>query len=72
MKKKYLFRLNFYCAKIRVMKDKKLHLAGCVILNEKGEVLLLHRNTEVRKQRETPGGKLENGENAQKAEEREI
>ena len=54
------------------MKDKKLHLAGCVILNEKGEVLLLHRNTEVRKQRETPGGKLENGENAQKAEEREI
>jgi 8-oxo-dGTP diphosphatase len=54
------------------MQYKKLHLAGCVILNENGELLLLHRNTSIRKQWETPGGKIENGEDAQKAAEREI
>ncbi len=54
------------------MKYKKLHLAGCVILNDKGKILLLHRNTPIRKQWETPGGKLENGENHRKAAEREI
>lgn len=54
------------------MKYKKIHLAGCVILNEKSEVLLLHRNTSVRKQWETPGGKIEPNEDTQKAAEREI
>src|SRR3989344_5580656 len=54
------------------MRNKKIHLAGCVILNEKGRVLLLHRNTPVRKQWETSGGKLEDGEDYKKAAEREI
>ena len=54
------------------MQYKKLHLARCVILNENGELLLLHRNTSIRKQWETPGGKIENDEDAQKAAEREI
>ncbi len=50
----------------------KIHLAGCVILNENNEVLLLHRNTPKRTQWETPGGKIEEGEEKQKAAEREI
>ena len=54
------------------MKYKKLHLAGCIILNESSEVLLLHRNTPIRKQWEMPGGKLEDGEDHQTAAEREI
>ena len=41
-------------------------------MNENGELLLLHRNTSIRKQWETPGGKIENDEDAQKAAEREI
>ena len=54
------------------MKKDKLQLAGCVILNEKGEILLLHRNTAVRKQWEIPGGKIENGETNKGAAIREI
>jgi len=54
------------------MRYKKTHLAGCVILNNKGEILLLHRNTSIRKQWETPGGKLEKGENHRIAAKREI
>lgn len=47
-------------------------LAGCVITNEKGEVLLLHRNTVRLTQWELPGGKLEPGETAAEAAIREV
>ncbi|MFA6250911.1 MAG: NUDIX hydrolase [Candidatus Shapirobacteria bacterium] len=50
----------------------KLALAGCVILNEEGNVLLIHRNTPKRVQWETPGGKIEVGEKPIKTAEREV
>jgi 8-oxo-dGTP diphosphatase len=50
----------------------KLKLAGCVIENNKGEILLLHRDTPKRKQWELPGGKIEPGESANLAAKREI
>ena len=37
-------------------------LAGCVILDDAGRLLLIHRNTAARKQWETPGGKVQAGE----------
>lgn len=49
-----------------------LKLAGCVILNKVGDVLLLHRNTANRNQWETPGGKVEVGENTERTAEREA
>ena len=50
----------------------KLQLAGCVILDEKGRVLLLHRETSKRVQWETPGGKVEPGESEKQAAVREV
>ncbi|MBI4033149.1 MAG: NUDIX hydrolase [Candidatus Blackburnbacteria bacterium] len=50
----------------------KIILAGCVIPNDKGEVLLIHRNTAKRVQWETPGGKIEEGEDPRKTAEREA
>lgn len=47
-------------------------LAGCIILNEQGELLLLHRNTAKRTQWETPGGKIEDGEEPAETAIREI
>jgi len=41
---------------------RKLQLAGCVIENNEGKILLLHRNTPERQQWETPGGKIEPNE----------
>ena len=50
----------------------KIELAGCVIENDEGRILLLHRNTPERQQWETPGGKLEPGENPLEAARREV
>ena len=41
---------------------KQLNLAGVVIFNKKGELLLLHRNSKGRCQWEVPGGKVEENE----------
>lgn len=50
----------------------KLILAGCVILDEEGKVLLIHRNTTKRTQWETPGGKVEDDEDPEETAKREI
>ena len=50
----------------------KIILAGCVILDKEGKVLLIHRNTPKRIQWETPGGKIEEGEDPKRACEREA
>ena len=42
-------------------------LAGCVIYDEQGKLLVLHRNTPELVQWELPGGKLEVGEPAENA-----
>jgi mutator protein MutT len=47
-------------------------LAGCVITNEAGEVLLIHRNTPELTQWELPGGKLEKDETFVEAAVREL
>lgn len=47
-------------------------LAGCVILDPKGRILLLHRNVHGRVQWETPGGKIEPGETPEAAAVREL
>lgn len=47
-------------------------LAGGVILDEKSRILLIHRNTEARKQWELPGGKVEPTEDAKSACIREL
>lgn len=47
-------------------------LAGCVILNEKKELLLLHRNTPTNVQWELPGGKVEHGEDPKQTAVREL
>src|SRR5437868_13545475 len=49
-----------------------IQLAGCLISNEEGEVLLLHRNNGKHRQWELPGGKVEPGENPESAAVREI
>jgi len=49
-----------------------MKLAGCVLRNEKGEILLLHRNKKGRVQWELPGGKLEENEEEKAAALREI
>jgi len=50
----------------------KLLLSGCVIENEDGKILLLHRNTPQRQQWETPGGKVEADEDGKSAAIREV
>lgn len=49
-----------------------LRLAGCIIPDEDGKILLLHRNTAKRQQWEIPGGKLEDGEESSVAAIREV
>jgi 8-oxo-dGTP diphosphatase len=51
---------------------KKIELAGCVILDDYGRILLMHRNREEFSQWELPGGKVESGETAEAAAVREI
>ena len=51
---------------------RKLQLAGCVIENNEGKILLLHRNTPERQQWETPGGKIEPNEDPVFAAKREV
>lgn len=50
----------------------EIQLAGCVIRDDQGRVLLLHRNTPKRQQWEIPGGKLDPGEEAYAAAAREL
>jgi 8-oxo-dGTP diphosphatase len=50
----------------------KIQLAGCVILDEYGGILLLHRSVAERTQWELPGGKVEPGEAPEQAAIREI
>ncbi|MDB5178414.1 MAG: hydrolase [Patescibacteria group bacterium] len=50
----------------------QLRLAGCVITNPAGEILLLHRNTAKRTQWEIPGGKIDPGESEAETVVREI
>ncbi len=49
-----------------------IKLAGGVIRDEKGRILLLHRNTATHNHWEIPGGKIETWETAQQAAIREI
>lgn len=49
-----------------------LKLAGCVILDSNGRILLIHRNTPNLEQWEIPGGKIEIGETAEQAAIREL
>jgi mutator protein MutT len=51
---------------------KTIHLAGCVIQDEQGRILLLHRNTPKRTQWEIPGGKIDQGEDAADTAVREL
>lgn len=50
----------------------ELELAGCILLNRQGEILLLHRNTEKYNHWEVPGGKVEQGETDANAAKREL
>lgn len=47
-------------------------LAGCVLLDSEGRLLLMHRNTPKRTQWELPGGKVEEGETLEAAAIREV
>jgi len=49
-----------------------IKLAGCVITDERGRTLLLHRNNGKHEQWEIPGGKIDKGETAEQAAAREI
>lgn len=49
-----------------------LRLAGCIIPDVDGKILLLHRNTAKRQQWEIPGGKLEDSEESSDAAIREV
>lgn len=51
---------------------EQLRLAGCVIRNPDGAILLLHRNTAKRVQWEIPGGKIDADEDAAKTAAREV
>ena len=50
----------------------QVKLAGCVIADDTGKILLLHRNTDRSSQWEIPGGKVEAGETAKQAAIREV
>ncbi|HSX00784.1 MAG TPA: NUDIX hydrolase, partial [Candidatus Saccharimonas sp.] len=49
-----------------------LRLAGCIIPDDQGRILLLHRHTPKRTQWEIPGGKIDPGESAEATVVREI
>lgn len=50
----------------------KIKLAGCIIKNSEGKILLLHRNTSKRNHWEIPGGKIDNGEEPTETAKREV
>lgn len=50
----------------------KVALAGCIVCNEAGEVMVLHRKTNAHNHWEIPGGKIEPGETAEAAAVREL
>ncbi len=52
--------------------NQVLNLAGCIIKDKNGKILLLHRNTSKRTQWEVPGGKIDEGETAEQTAIREI
>jgi mutator protein MutT len=54
------------------MKPLALRLAGCILRNDAGDILLLHRNKKGVQQWELPGGKLERDEEGEAAAIREI
>src|SRR5690242_5873068 len=49
-----------------------ISLAGCIIYDDNGDVLMLHRNTQKRTQWEIPGGGVDVGEDADEAAIREV
>lgn len=49
-----------------------MKLAGCVIKDNDGKILLIHRNTEKRTQWEIPGGGIDSGETPEQTAIREI
>lgn len=51
---------------------KEIRLAGCVIRDDQGRVLLLHRNTPKLSQWEIPGGKSDPGEDGPTTAAREL
>lgn len=51
---------------------EQITLAGCVIFDENQKFYLLHRNTPKRVQWELPGGKIDEGEDANNAAIREL
>jgi len=50
----------------------KTALAGCIVCNEHGQVMVLHRKTATHTHWEIPGGKIEPGETAKAAAVREL
>jgi 8-oxo-dGTP diphosphatase len=54
------------------MEVRNIHLAGGIILDRQGRILLLHRNTTKKQHWEIPGGKIEPGEIAEQAVIREL
>lgn len=52
--------------------QERLTLAGCIIKDDMGRILLLHRNSPNRTQWEIPGGKIDEGESPERTAEREI
>lgn len=51
---------------------KYAYLAGCIISDDSGNILLMHRSTPKRSQWELPGGKIELGEKPEEAARREL
>jgi 8-oxo-dGTP diphosphatase len=54
------------------MNTKQISLAGCLIFDRQGKLLLIHRNTPKRTQWELPGGKVDAGEEPEDAAVREL
>jgi ADP-ribose pyrophosphatase YjhB (NUDIX family) len=50
----------------------RTYLAGCIISDDAGRLLLLHRNSKGCQQWEIPGGKVENGERLTETAAREV
>lgn len=54
------------------MSERIIYLAGCLIQNKAGKILLMHRDNGKRNQWETPGGKVDEGETPEQAAIREL